>query len=142
MSTSYLRWLTILHRRTSPCKSEAERRGATARDQFLPAQPPDLFKFYGSDISISLHPILNPAPIMFPQGFFDFQLLAYILGKADVFWLLAVDMDQSRQYLDCLSLCCFAVFLLCFHLGLVPFFLAVVINLRKLIVRWDQCCFL
>ena len=93
MSTSYLRWSTILHRQTPPCKSEAERWGATARDQLPPAQPPDLFKFYGSDISISLHPILNPGPIILPQGLFDLELLAYILGVPDVFLLLSVDMD-------------------------------------------------
>ena len=93
MSISYLSWLTILHHQTSPCKNEAKRWDATARDQLLPAQQPDLLKFYGSDLSISLHAVLNPSPITFPQGLFHLELLANILGITDVFWLLAVDMD-------------------------------------------------
>lgn len=128
------RWWKTLPLRTWWCRRGGGRWAALARDQLLHARRPDL-KFYKYDQHLSFKIVLNPGPIMFSQRFFFLQLLAYVLGECQILLLLAQDMQQRVQNLYLLGLICLFFGFSFFFMRIVPLFLAMFIDLGKVIER-------
>ena len=72
---------------------------------------------------------------MFSQRFFFLQLLAYVLGECQILLLLAQDMQQRVQNLYLLGLICLFFGFSFFFMRIVPLFLAMFIDLGKVIER-------
>lgn len=121
----------------------ARREVVWARDQLLPARLPDLSQFYDLNISntkysISLKVGLNPGPVVFPQRFFLFELIADILGVFYVLLFVTVNVNQGCQHLQISCEINLTLRFLWLFMSFVPLILAVLVNLRVVIVGiWE-----